>query len=134
MLPRRALLAASLALLASPSLAAALAPPDGTYVAVLDRFEAGADGRLAVLVLERAGESRGRLVVPPDDLPKEARHVDAVLEVVVDAGELSSARYLPETTDRRAGENQDRFDRIAHGRCHGDATPTGGGATPETDG
>lgn len=127
---RRSVLAVTLALLANPSLALATAPPDGRFIAVLDRFETGADGRLAVLVLERAGETRGRLVVPPDELPGEARHVDAVLEVVVDAGELSSARYLPETTDRRAGEHQDRFDRIAHGRCHDGTTPAGEDATP----
>lgn len=115
------MLAASTALLARPSLALATAPPDGTYLAVLDRFEVGADGdRLAVLVLERAGETRGRLVVPGGDLPGNARHVDAVLEVAVDAGDLASARYLPDETERRRADAQDRFDRLAHGRCEDD--------------
>jgi hypothetical protein len=118
-LSRRTLLAASLAVFASPTLAVATAPPDGTYLAVLDRFEAAADGRLAVLLLEEAGESRGRLVVPSEDLPTDARHRDAVLEVVVQDGDLASARYLPEETRRRAEEHQARFDRLAHGRCDG---------------
>lgn len=118
MLSRRSTLAVSLALLASPPLAVALAPPDGTYIAVLDRFEAsGGDDRLAVLVLEQAGETRGRLVVGADELPKNARHPDAILEVVVDAGGLRSARYLFEETERRREAAQDRFDRLAHGRC-----------------
>jgi len=119
-LPRRTLLAAGLALLADPTLAVATAPPDGTYVAVLDRFEAAADGRLAVLLLEAAGEPRGRLVVPPEDLPERARHEDAVLEVVVRTGDLASARYLPEETERRAEAAQAQFDRLAHGRCGDD--------------
>lgn len=118
MLPRRSLLAASLAMLACPPLALAAAPPDGRFLAVLDRFETAADDtRLAVLVLERAGESRGRLVVAADRLPAGARHPDALLEVVVDDGDLSSARYLPEETTRRAERAQADFDRLAHGRC-----------------
>lgn len=121
MLHRRALLAGTLAVLASPPLALATAPPDGTYLAVLDRFEAGPeDARLAVLVLERAGETRGRLVVRADRLPAEARHPDAVLEVVVDAGDIASARYLADETARRAERAQDDFDRLAHGRCDDD--------------
>lgn len=121
MLPRRTLLAASLATLAAPALATATAPPDGTYLAVLDRFETAADdARLAVLVLERAGEARGRLVVEADSLPREGRHVDAVHEVVVDAGALRSARYLPGETERRAERGQSAFDRLAHGRCDDD--------------
>lgn len=118
MLSRRPLLAATLALLASPPLALATAPPDGTFIAVLDRFEVGGDdARLAVLVLERAGETRGRFVVDEEALPGEARHRDAVLEVVVDAGDLRSARYLPAETERRREAAQDRFDRLAHGPC-----------------
>lgn len=121
MFTRRILLAASLGSLASPALAFATARPDGTYLAVLDRFEVGADEeRLAVLVLERAGETRGRLVVPAEELPAEARHQDAVLEVAVTDGDLRSARYLPEETTRRAETAQDEFDRLAHGRCGGD--------------
>lgn len=120
MLSRRSLLAASLAVLASPTLAVATAPPDGTYLAVLDRFEPAADERLAVLLLEAAGEARGRLVVPAADLPERARHRDAVLEVVVRQGDLASARYLPAETRRRAERSQARFDRLAHGRCGDD--------------
>lgn len=117
MLPRRSLLITALALLADPVAALATAPPDGRYLAVLDRFETGADGRLAVLVLERGGETRGRLVVAADELPGEARHADAVLEVEVGDGALAEASYLPEVSADRADDAQDRFDRLAHGPC-----------------
>lgn len=118
MLSRRTLLAASLSLFASFPLATATAPPDGTYLAVLDRFEAGATGdRLAVLVLERAGETRGRLVVDATELPDEGRHRDAVLEVVLDEGTLVTARYLPAESEQRREDAQNQFDRLAHGNC-----------------
>jgi hypothetical protein len=119
-LPRRSLLIAALALVADPVSALAAAPPDGRYLAVLDRFEAGADGRLAVLVLERGGETRGRLVVAADELPGEARHADAVLEVRVSDGALAAATYLPEVTAERAEDAQERFDRLAGGTCRDD--------------
>ncbi|MEF8773995.1 MAG: DUF3006 domain-containing protein [Halobacteriales archaeon] len=128
MITRRTLLAVALALLANRRPALAATPPDGRYLAVLDRFESGPDGaRLAVLVLERAGESRGTLVVPWDRLPAGARRVDAVLSVVVDAGDLERARYLPEATARRAELARSRFDRLAR-------DPDGDGGQPDHDG
>jgi hypothetical protein len=89
-------------------------PDDGTYTAVLDRFETGADDeRLAVLMLEADGETVGDLVVGAADLPGDARHADAVLEVDVADGALASATYRPAETEERAEAAQDRFDRLS---------------------
>lgn len=87
---------------------------DGSYTAVLDRFEVDADDqRLAVLLLEADGEQVGDLVVETDALPPEARHQDAVLGVEVDAGDLASATYRPEETEAREERAQSRFDRLS---------------------
>lgn len=87
---------------------------DGTYTAVLDRFEVDAtDERLAVLVLEAAGETVGDLAVPATDLPERARTQDAVLRVEVADGEIAAATYRPEETERRAETARSRFDRLS---------------------
>ena len=86
---------------------------DGEYTAVLDRFEEGVEGRLAVLVLERGRRSVGDLAVAPEQLPEAARHTDAVLAVTVEDGDLASATYRPETTRRRSEQAQSRFDRLS---------------------
>lgn len=57
---------------------------DGTYTAILDRFE---DDR-AVLLVEGEDELVGELVVDEDDLPEDGQHVDAVATVEVEDGEL----------------------------------------------
>jgi hypothetical protein len=88
-------------------------PDDGDYTAVLDRFEEGRDGRLAVLVLERDAESVGDLVVDPDRLPADGRETDAVFDVRVRNGELRSATHRPEASRRRAEDAQSRFDRLS---------------------
>jgi hypothetical protein len=89
--------------------------PDGEYVAVLDRFEEGpdADRPLAVLVCERDGETVGDLVVAHVAVPQPGRHVDAVLDVTVEDGELVAADYRPEETERRKESAQSRFDRLS---------------------
>lgn len=87
---------------------------DGTYTAVLDRFEVDADDRrLAVLVVEVSEESVDDLVAAAEELPEDARRQDAVLEVSVADGKLSSADYRPEETQRRAEDAQSRFDRLS---------------------
>lgn len=87
---------------------------DGSYTAVLDRFEVDADDRrLAVLVVEADGEAAGELVVPADDLPADARHEDAVLAVDVADGDLAAATYRPDETDRRREDARSRFDRLS---------------------
>jgi len=89
--------------------------PDGEYVAVLDRFEEGPDpGRpLAVLVCERDGTAVGDLVVEQGAVPQPARHVDAVLAVEVEGGDLVAATYRPAETERRNESAQSRFDRLS---------------------
>jgi hypothetical protein len=101
-------------------------PDDGDYTAVLDRFEEGRDGRLAVLVLERDAESVGDLAVDPDRLPADGRETDAVFDVRVREGQLRSATYRPEASRRRAEDAQSRFDRLS-------SRPPGGQRGDDTD-
>lgn len=82
--------------------------PDGTYTAVLDRFE---DSKAA---LELSGdEDRYELVVDQHDLPQPARYTDAVLEVEVVDGAIVAADYTPEESKRRVDDAQNRFDRLS---------------------
>lgn len=82
---------------------------DGDYTAVLDRLE----GELAVLVLEQEGESIDELVVDASTLPEATPRTDAILEVTIEDGELLTATYLPEETERRRENAQRRFDRLS---------------------
>jgi hypothetical protein len=87
---------------------------DGSYTAVVDRFEVDADDRrLAVLLLEADGGTVGDLVVPAQELPSDARATDAVLSVEVVDGDLAAVQSRPDETDRRAEEAQSRFDRLS---------------------
>jgi hypothetical protein len=82
--------------------------PDGSYTAVLDRFES------KDAVLEVSGETdRYELVVDQHELPQPSRHVDAVLSIEIVDGELASADYEPEETERRKQQAQSRFDRLS---------------------
>lgn len=82
---------------------------DGTYTAVVDRFE----DDLAVLLLEADGETVDELVVDRETLPEAGQSVDAVLEVTVDDGALVAVTYDDEKTDTRANEAQSRFDALS---------------------
>jgi hypothetical protein len=84
---------------------------DGTYTAVLDRFE----DDLAVLVVEANGDV-SELVVAVKRLPEEGRHQDAVFTVDLDDGTLQDAHYEPVTTEERTETAQERFDRLAERR------------------
>jgi hypothetical protein len=87
---------------------------DGSYTAVVDRFEVDADDRrLAVLLLEADGGTVGDLVVPAGELPSDARAADAVLSVEVVDGDMAAVEYRPDETDRRAEDAQSRFDRLS---------------------
>jgi len=82
---------------------------DGTYTAVVDRFE----DDLAVLLLEDDGETVGEVAVDAGRLPEVGRHADAVLVVELADGELVDAAYdAAETTDR-AEAAQSRFDELS---------------------
>lgn len=82
--------------------------PDGTYTAVVDRFE-NSDP-----VLEVSGDGeRYELAVEQQALPQPARHVDAVLEIEVIDGELTGADYKPDESEERLDDAQSRFDRLS---------------------
>ncbi|WP_254820847.1 DUF3006 family protein [Haloglomus halophilum] len=83
--------------------------PDGTYTAVLDRFE---DSKAA---LELSGDDgRYELVIDQHDLPQPARHTDAVLEVEVVDEAIVAADYRPAESTRRVDDAQNRFDRLSN--------------------
>lgn len=84
-------------------------PATGTCTAVLDRFE----DDLAVLILEDGGEAVGQHVSDIGNLPDNACKQDAVLEITLDEGDLVSAKYDAEETERRSATAQDRFDRLS---------------------
>ncbi|WP_430505908.1 DUF3006 domain-containing protein [Haloparvum sp. PAK95] len=82
---------------------------DGTYTAVLDRFES----EQAVLVLERDGEDVAEIAVDRERLPAPGRHQDAVYELAVDDGDVVDLDYDPDATSERTERAQDRFDRLS---------------------
>ena len=83
--------------------------PDGTHRSVLDRSEDTQESRVAVLVVK----SEERLLVEPTDLPEEARHQNAVLEVTIEGGELQEATYEERETSDRQESAQSRFDWLS---------------------
>lgn len=82
---------------------------DGTYTAVVDRFEE----QLAVLLLEADGDTVGEVVVEQDQLPDAGRHVDAVLTVTLVDDDVSDATYEEDESDDRAANAQRRFDDLS---------------------
>jgi Protein of unknown function (DUF3006). len=89
---------------------------DGTYTAVLDRYE----GDLAVLVVEADGEDIAETTLNRDKLPEDCRSVDDILEVIFNDG-VSTAFVKRDTlTDQRHEEAQDRFDRLSRRRSNDD--------------
>lgn len=90
---------------------------DGRYVAVVDRIEgtdpAGGGGDVAVLLLESDGAVVAERAVPAWRLPADAREPDAVVELAVRNGFVTSFAFDPEATERRRSSAQARFDRLA---------------------
>lgn len=82
---------------------------DGEYVAVLDRFE----DDLAVLLIEEGEETVGELAVPRSELPADACHQDAILQVSLQNGTLVDVDYDEDETRQRSRDAQGRFDRLA---------------------
>lgn len=79
------------------------------FTGVIDRFE----DDLAVILLEADGEVVDEVVLDREDLPAEAAHPDAVLEVTLTDGEVTDLSYdATETADRKE-RAQSRFDRLA---------------------
>lgn len=82
---------------------------DGTYTAVVDRFE----GDSAVLLLEADGETVAEHVLDVERLPEEGRHVDGILEVEIEDDAVVDVTYAPEETAERADRAQRRFDALS---------------------
>ena len=87
--------------------------PDGTHTAVVDRFEDTQECRVAVLVVEGEHKPLGDLLVEPAELPEEACHRDAVLQVTIKDGDLRETVYSESETCERQEDAQSRFDRLA---------------------
>jgi hypothetical protein len=74
----------------------------GTYTAELDRFHEG----VAVLVLERDGQTVEELAVDRSALPTDARHGGAVFTVRVAAGRIVELDYHTDRdVDRGDGDD-----------------------------
>ncbi|WP_101296495.1 DUF3006 family protein [Halegenticoccus soli] len=81
---------------------------DGAYVATVDRLE---EGRAVVLVEADDGIA-DEFLLDEDRLPAAAGE-GAVLEVVVEGGEVVDLKYDPETTAQREQAARERFDRLS---------------------
>ncbi len=79
------------------------------YTGVIDRFEED----LAVILLEADDDVVDELVLDRDELPADAAHVDAVLEVTLDDGEVIDLVYDAGETATRKDQAQSRFDRLS---------------------
>ncbi|MCD2201601.1 DUF3006 domain-containing protein [Halobacterium sp. KA-4] len=79
------------------------------FTGVLDRFE----DDLAVILLEEAGDVVDEVVVERTDLPEEAAHPDAVLEVTLTDGGVTDLVYDAAATANRTERAQSRFDQLA---------------------
>jgi hypothetical protein len=82
---------------------------DGTYLAVLDRFE----GETGVLVLQEDDTDIADVAVEREELPQAGWHVDAVFEVTIVDDTLTDVVYLAEETESRQERAQSRFDRLS---------------------
>lgn len=79
------------------------------YTGVIDRFE----DDLAVILLEADGDVVDELILDREDLPEDAAHVNAILEVTLEDGELTDLVYDAAETENRKDRAQSRFDRLA---------------------
>ena len=87
---------------------------DGTYTAVLDRFEDEQGGdSVAVFLLEGDDGVVAEKLLDERRLPEDARRPDAVCELRVEDDDVVDVEYDAEETDRRASSAQSRFDRLA---------------------
>lgn len=95
-------------------------PTDGTYTAVVDRFESD----LAMLLLENDGETVDQIVVEQATLPEDGRHVDAVISVELEDDEVIGCTYEERETRNRSDRAQRRFDELSHRPPTEDETET----------
>ena len=78
------------------------------FTGVIDRFEE----ELAVILLEADGDVVDEIVLDRSELPAEAAHSDAILEVTLTDGEVTELSYNPDETTDRKERAQSRFDRL----------------------
>ena len=86
-----------------------MTPEIEEYRGVLDRFE----DDLAVVLLERDGETVDDIALPREQMPEEGRHQDAVFTVEMKGKTVRTISYRPEETVKRGEEAQSRFDRLS---------------------
>jgi len=79
------------------------------YTGVIDRFE----DDVAVILLEDDGDVVDELVLDRGDLPTDAAHEDAILEVTLEDGEVTDLVYDATETENRKDRAQSRFDRLS---------------------
>lgn len=89
---------------------------EGTYTAVLDRYEDTTDGAVAVLVVEADGADVAERLVERSRLPENCRAVDTVLAVTFSDNEPTAFRTRPDETAERSSDAQRRFDRLSRRR------------------
>lgn len=82
---------------------------EGTYTAVVDRFE----DELAVLLLEAEGDTVGEVVLDKEQLPEDGRHVDAVVIVELEDEAVVDITYEERETTDRSEQAQQRFDELS---------------------
>jgi hypothetical protein len=82
---------------------------DGTYTAVVDRFE----DELAVLLLEDDGETVDERVLSKERLPAAGRHVNAILTIDISDEDVVEIDYQEDETQERAERAQNRFDELS---------------------
>jgi len=82
---------------------------DGTYTAVVDRFE----DDLAVVLLEADGDTVGEVVLAKERLPEDGQHADAVLTVELEDGTVVDITYEEQETEDRIEQAQQRFDELS---------------------
>ncbi|WP_080505203.1 DUF3006 domain-containing protein [Halorubrum aethiopicum] len=83
--------------------------PTHEYTGVIDRLE----DDLAVILLEADGEIVDEIVLDHKELPEEAVHPDAVLDITLTDGEVTDLVYDTAETENRKERAQSRFDRLA---------------------
>ena len=79
------------------------------YRGVLDRFE----DDLAVVLIERDGETVEDIALSREQLPEEGRHQDAIFTVGMEGETVRTLSYRPEETREQAEQAQSRFDRLS---------------------
>ncbi|UHQ98607.1 DUF3006 domain-containing protein (plasmid) [Natrinema zhouii] len=84
-------------------------PSDGTYEAVVDRFE----DSLAVVLLEDDDETIGEVIVERERLPEDGRHAGAVVSVELEDEEVVDITYEERETVNRSARAQRRFDELS---------------------